>query len=340
MSSHTQASLVRALVVLGVFVTAQEVHSATITHKGLGCAVAEQFPSLEARLDPPSAVARARVFFQAEEGPHWYSVAMVPAHDLFAAALPKPKKSLRRFTYYIEVVETSLASQRTEQYTVNVAADKGGCKSDLMAMPATVASILLQAPAGAPLIPVGFSSVGVVAAGSAAAAPAAALAGTSSGGGVGAGTVGLGVLGAGAVAGVVVATGSGGGAEPSAGPTSTTERWAGVAPEGMIVEANPAGYCPAEFDLELSLTTSGTTVSGTATTRLRKTTPGQQCSDVLGRVSTYGLFNGKAEANTISFDLGSNGAYRFSGTFTATRMTGTFFTTDFPQSGRFIVNRQ
>jgi hypothetical protein len=301
--------------------------------------VAEQFPSLEARLDPPSAAARVRVFFQGEEGPHWYSVAMLPAQDLFAATLPKPKKSLRRFTYYIEVVDPGLASQRTEQYTVNVAADKGGCKTEMMAMPTTVASILLQGPAGAPLIPVGFSNVGVVAAGSAASAPAAAVAGTSSGGGIGAGTVGLGVLGAGAVAGVIVAaTGDSGGEDPSA--ESVTARWMGVSPDGMIVEVNPAGYCPSEFDLELNVTTSGTAVSGTATTRLRKTTPGQQCSDVLGRVSTYGLFNGRVESNTISFDLGSNGAYRFSGTFTATRMTGTFVVTEFPQSGRFAVDRQ
>jgi hypothetical protein len=337
MSSSTQASLVRALVVLGAFATAQDVRGATIAHEGLGCAVAEQFPSIQARLDPPSAAARVRVFFRAEEGPHWYSVAMVPAQDLFAAALPKPKKSLRRFMYYIEVIDTGLASQRTEQYTVDVAADKGGCQSERMAIPAAAASILLQAPAGAPLIPVGFSNVGVVAAGSAAAAPAAAVAGTSSGGGVGATTVGLGVLGVGAVVGVVVAaTGKSGGDEPLA--ESVTGRWVGVTPEGMIV--NPGIQCPSEFDLELSLTASGTAVGGTATTRLRKTTPGQQCSDVLGRVSTYGLFNGKVESNTISFDLGSTGAYRFSGTFTATRMTGTFVITEFPGSGRFAADRQ
>jgi hypothetical protein len=108
----------------------------------------------------------------------------------------------------------------------------------------------------------------------------------------------------------------------------------------MIVEVNPMGNCPDEFDLELNLSSSGNGVTGTATTHLRKTTPGQLCSDVLGRISTYTLFNGKIQSDAISFDLGSTSAYRFSGTFTATRMTGTFTITEFPESGRFVVIRQ
>ena len=104
----------------------------------------------------------------------------------------------------------------------------------------------------------------------------------------------------------------------------------------MIVELNPSRFCPSEFDLELNLTASGTEVQGTATTRLRST----PCSDVLGQVSTYTLFNGRVESNAISFDLGSKAAFRFTGTFTATRMTGAFVTTEFPLSGRFTVNRQ
>src|SRR5688500_1342005 len=98
--------------------------------------------------------------------------------------------------------------------------------------------------------------------------------------------------------------------------SSVAGRWIGTTPIGMIVEVNPTGYCPAEFDLDLTLTSSGTTVSGSATTRLRRTTPGQQCSDVLNGVHTYTLFNGRAESGAISFDFGSNSAYRFSGTFT------------------------
>jgi hypothetical protein len=103
----------------------------------------------------------------------------------------------------------------------------------------------------------------------------------------------------------------------------------------MIVEVFN-GQCPEEFDLELNVTASGTRLTGTATAHLRKT----WCPDVLGNVSTYQLFNGRVESDAISFDLGTTTAYRFSGRFTPTRMTGTFVITEFPQSGRFAVDRR
>jgi hypothetical protein len=42
---------------------------------------------------------------------------MKPVGDLFMAALPKPKKSLRKFNDYVEVADKSLATSRTEEYT-------------------------------------------------------------------------------------------------------------------------------------------------------------------------------------------------------------------------------
>lgn len=106
----------------------------------------------------------------------------------------------------------------------------------------------------------------------------------------------------------------------------------------MIVEQEPQDQCPAEFDLELNLASSGTTVTGTATTRLRRVEAAGPCGDVLGSVHTYPLSNGRLESDRISFDLGT-GTYRFTGTIAATRMAGTFVITDFPQSGRFVVSR-
>jgi hypothetical protein len=107
----------------------------------------------------------------------------------------------------------------------------------------------------------------------------------------------------------------------------------------MIVEQEAQDYCPAEFDLELNLTSSGTTLSGTATTLLRRVEAAGPCGDVLGGVHTYTLSNGRIESDRISFEMGSNGVYRFTGTIAATRMTGTFVVTEFPQSGRFVVSR-
>jgi hypothetical protein len=107
----------------------------------------------------------------------------------------------------------------------------------------------------------------------------------------------------------------------------------------MVVEQDPNDQCPAEFDLELNLTTSGTTVTGTATTRLRRVEAQGPCGDVLGQVSNWGV-TGQTESGNISFDLGSTRSHRFTGTVAGTRMTGRFEITQFPQSGRFALTRQ
>src|SRR5262245_40504016 len=81
--------------------------AATITHDAVGCVVVEEFPRLVARVSPMESVGRARVVFRAEGSPHWYAVAMSREGDVYAAALPKPKASLHRFQYYIEVADTA-----------------------------------------------------------------------------------------------------------------------------------------------------------------------------------------------------------------------------------------
>jgi hypothetical protein len=131
-----------------------------------------------------------------------------------------------------------------------------------------------------------------------------------------------------------------GGGTPSPGST----RWVGVSPEGMVVEQNPQGQCPSEFDLQIDLTTSGGVVTGTAITRLRRVAL-DSCYDVLGQVATWGLSELRVGSGTISFVMGSGGTHRFSGTFTDTRMTGTFviaYTGERPstETGSFALNRQ
>jgi hypothetical protein len=181
------------------------VHPAEIDHKPVACVVAEQFPRLEARLTPADGIGRARVFFRAEGGPAWYAVAMKREGDVFAAALPKPKKSLKRFQYYLEVADAGLASSRTPDYAADVVSGRGACTKGMMSAVMSAASVLLEVPAGAAAIPAGFSSVGVVAAGSsAAAAGGGAAAASGGGGGLGTGAI-VGGLGAVAAAGAVVA---------------------------------------------------------------------------------------------------------------------------------------
>jgi hypothetical protein len=190
------------LVLVGFFSPAA--YPAEIDHKAVGCAVAEQFPRLEARLTPADAVGRARVFFRTEGSPAWYAVAMKREGEVFAAALPKPKKSLKQFRYYLEVADTGLATSRTEEYATDVVSGPGGCAKGMMAAVMSGASVLLEVPAGAAAIPVGFSSAGVVAAGSTATVAGGGAAASSGGGGLGTGAI-VGGLGAVAAAGAVVA---------------------------------------------------------------------------------------------------------------------------------------
>jgi hypothetical protein len=123
-------------------------------------------------------------------------------------------------------------------------------------------------------------------------------------------------------------------------PAPAVSRWVGTSPNGVIVEQEDRDFCPAEFDLELNLTITGNVVTGTSTTRLRRVEAQGPCGDVLGGVHTYGLMNGQIDADRISFEFGTGGTYRLTGTIVGTQMTGTFTFTDFPQSGRFSVSRQ
>jgi hypothetical protein len=156
----------------------------TIEHKGMGCAVAEQFAQLEAQLTPVDTVARARVFFRGQ-GPIWYSVAMTRAGNVYVGTLPKPQKSLGQFSYYVEAADKGMVTSRTPEYTARVVVDKGGCDKDFMGATATAASLVVEGPAGAASVPAGFSSSGVVPGVPAGAGGAAA----GSGGGLGTGAI-------------------------------------------------------------------------------------------------------------------------------------------------------
>lgn len=205
-----------ALLSVGALMTTPAAQAASIDHAPVGCVMSEQFPRFEARIDPADAVGRARILFRPDGSSHWYAVTMARSQDGFAAALPRPKKTLKRFHYYLEVADESLATSRTEEYTTEVATVVGGCGTAATAASVPTASILLEAPTGAPAVPAGFSSAGVVAAkagmvaGAAAAAGGAASgAGVATGGGVGTTTLivaGVGVVAAGAA--VAVATGA------------------------------------------------------------------------------------------------------------------------------------
>jgi hypothetical protein len=181
-----------------------------IDHTPIGCAVAERYPVIEARLDP--------VHFRSGTAPQWYTVAMKGDGGAFKALLPRPKKSLDRFQYYIDVTDRAFAISRTSEQTVQVATDPTGCHGRMMASGVASASIVLGVPAGAPAVPAGFGSAGVATAGTT--AGAAGAAGAASGGGIGIVAVAAIVGGGAAVAGVAVAASGGKGHGTSGTSTS------------------------------------------------------------------------------------------------------------------------
>ena len=191
----------------------------TIDHQPVGCAAAERFPRLEARLAPAESVATARVVFQGQS-PEWYSVGMKREGTVFVGVLPKPKASLKEFRYYIEVTGTALDTNRTPDHTTMVIDGSSACRGGLMAGSVASASVLIQGPAGVVAIPAGFAPAGVVA--GAATGSSAGAAGASAGGGgglSGAAVAGIAAGGA-AVAGVAIAAGKGGDSTSSSPSTS------------------------------------------------------------------------------------------------------------------------
>lgn len=204
------ASLVLMSSVAARHALAEEVR---IDHAPIGCAVAERYPVIEARLDPADSVSGATVHFRSGTAPQWYTVAMKGDGGAFKALLPKPKKSLDHFQYYIDVTDRAFATSRTPEQTVQIARDPTGCHDRMMAGGVASASIVLGVPAGAPAVPAGFGSAGVATAGTA----AGAVAGAAAGGGIGIGALAAIVGGGAAVAGVAVAASG-----ASHSPDSTT----------------------------------------------------------------------------------------------------------------------
>jgi hypothetical protein len=195
----------------GVFLflgsSSTEAQTLRIDHQPVGCAAAERFPRLEARFAPAASVAAARVVFQGQTA-DWYSVAMKAEGAVFAGVLPKPKKSLKSFRYYIEVTDKALGTNRTAEHTTAIVEGAGACPGKVMAGALGAASVVLQGPAGVAALPAGFASTGVVAgsaAGSGSAAGAAG-AGASAAGGGGLSTTTLAIVGGAVGAGALAVT--------------------------------------------------------------------------------------------------------------------------------------
>jgi hypothetical protein len=80
----------------------------SIFHHPVACVVAGRHPLLQACLTPAEAVGRAQVQFRAGDGV-WYYVSMKPDGACYSALLPKPKREISSFQYFIYTVDRGFA---------------------------------------------------------------------------------------------------------------------------------------------------------------------------------------------------------------------------------------
>jgi hypothetical protein len=349
-----------------------------IDHQGVGCVVVGRFPRFDARLDPAGSVARARLHFRPEGGPHWYFVDMKPEAGLFRGILPKPQKTLHRFSYYIDVTDKGFNESRTAEFALDVASGPAACgRQKVLAGSLAKAKVLIHAPegvTGAPAVPAGFASEGVVTVTSAGVETAA-----TSGAGGGLGPTAL-IVGGVAVAGgaaAVIATSKGGGGSSTQGPPATTPpagppttmppsppppaaglggTWTGNRPgDGMVLTFSGCDECPSTpstsgADMVLNLSQSGSALSGTLFITTQEDSPGScatgSCAGhPIGEVIPFSVTGAVSGTSVMMQMTGgqSGGTLTMNGTVTDNRMIGSVTGTDedgILLTGTWAVNLQ
>jgi hypothetical protein len=224
-----------------------------IEHRELGCVVADKFPLLTACIEPGSRVARARVYFRAERAPNWYYVELKSDTPCWGGVLPRPKRSLHQFSYYVAATDTTVAEVQTGEYTAEVVPDAAKCQKTTPAPFVGTASVAVSSAAGAAVAPEGFLAAGL------------AGAGLSSG-------LVLGVVGGGAavVGGIAVIGGGGRGSVDNPGTAP-----AGGSPTTILPGTTP----PLGTTTTTVVATPTTTLPGTPSTTLPGSTlPPSSCT--------------------------------------------------------------
>ena len=111
-------------------------------------------------------------------------------------------------------------------------------------------------------------------------------------------------------------------------------RWIGLSPDGVIFPSDPV--CGViEFDMQLDLIQTGSSLSGTSVQRTRRTSGAPGCDGPVGKVQTDSV-SGTVGSGTVSIVFSER--ISCSGSFTANRMSGTCGGGD--RTVSFAVNRQ
>jgi hypothetical protein len=141
-----------------------EAASVAVRHDPPACLLADGFPRLVARVEPPGKTARVRIAFRPEASDVWHGVTAELTDAGFVAVLPRPRLAARRIHYRFEATGPQADVVTSEAYAADVVADPASC-SGVTAENVPSATVMVDVPPGAPVVPPvppGFDPVGAV----------------------------------------------------------------------------------------------------------------------------------------------------------------------------------
>jgi outer membrane biosynthesis protein TonB len=133
---------------------------ARIEHDPIGCFVAGEFPLLEAKIEPPAAVARARAYFKGARGDDFFYVEGASVEGQFTWKLPRPTVAASPITYYLWAATTELDESRTPEIEAIVVNEPGECPENrkLAAIGPPGEVTIFSAATGTVMVPAGFAA--------------------------------------------------------------------------------------------------------------------------------------------------------------------------------------
>ncbi len=156
-----------------LLVAATPAPSLKIDHLPLGCFVKDRFAIVEADIEPQGSVAKAVVYFKAENADQFHYVPMTLSLGRFRAKLPRPKDKAGSVVYYVEATDGS-AAQRTPEMSALVVKSKDACpEGGSVAADGPEGDIRVYATSNGTQKPAEFSGIQAVTAARAAEAAAA-----------------------------------------------------------------------------------------------------------------------------------------------------------------------
>ena len=334
-----------------------------IGHDDVSCVIAGRYPQIDACLTPADAVGRAQVHFRAGQGA-WYAVDLKPQGQCFRALLPRPLPTTPSFEYYVDVLDRGFAGSRKPDRAPDAAfiargvAAAGDCERDKRVAawaaeagsPIVISTVggapVAGAVGGAPILPFGFSPEGLVAG---AAAEAGAPLEPKQAGRSGLSTRTLALAGgAVAVAGVALAAGGGsdsdssgsggngggnpgggGGGNTGGGAVNLSGNWSGPWTTSFSSPGIGSGTCTS--DVALVITHSGASLTATGTSGASQCNVALPGGGNIVQGGGSGTLSGTASGGNLSFTIPFGDAscppFQYTGTYTATTMTGTMTNT-------------